>query len=169
MKWDRAKAWPGGVTHPAGCGACGRASQARHRGALGSRPTSLRGSAFNGWTRNGRGAGESLPWEAKRSPAVPGSTAPGTEIAADGAPERRFRSLCFPPHRETCGGTKTKSRLSALRLPSQGRQNYQPTSHRGARTRTLGCLKFEFGNSHCVERDSASPSAGLVFFILHRN
>ena len=39
----------------AGCGACGRGSHPRTREAGGHRPGLLRGSAFNGWTRTGKG------------------------------------------------------------------------------------------------------------------
>ncbi|MEA2979762.1 MAG: hypothetical protein QOF09_1585 [Alphaproteobacteria bacterium] len=66
-----------------GCGARGRASQARLREASGNRPLQLRGAAFDGWTREGRPRAEARGIRGpKRPPSDPGSTVPGTQNAA---------------------------------------------------------------------------------------
>src|SRR5712672_4685902 len=62
----QSESWPEG--QPEGrCGACGRASQARTREALGSRPGPLRGSAFNGWTGQVKGGETCLDGELARA------------------------------------------------------------------------------------------------------
>ena len=70
-----------------GCGACGRASQARLREASGHRPPQLRGAAHAraGRGKDERGESPALGWP-KRPPSDPGSTVPGTQ---DAAVERR--------------------------------------------------------------------------------
>ncbi len=62
----QSESWPEG--QPDGrCGARGRASQARTREALGSRPGPLRGSAFNGWTGQVKGGVTCLDGEFARA------------------------------------------------------------------------------------------------------
>src|SRR3984893_18726830 len=56
-----------GYPKPVGCGARGHASQAWTRGALGNRPGPLRGSAFNGWTRQVKGGETCLDGELARA------------------------------------------------------------------------------------------------------
>src|SRR5450759_5147628 len=65
------------------CGARGRASQARTREALGRRPSPLRGTAFDGWTRRGRRAAKAARIrEGAALPSAPGSYGPGDRKAA---------------------------------------------------------------------------------------
>src|SRR3954462_8763314 len=62
----QSESWPEG--QPEGrCGARGHASQAWTRGALGNRPGLLRGSAFNGWTRQVKGGETCLDGELARA------------------------------------------------------------------------------------------------------
>ena len=62
----QSESWPEG--QPEGrCGARGHASQAWTRGALGNRPGPLRGSAFNGWTRQVKGGETCLDGELARA------------------------------------------------------------------------------------------------------
>ena len=69
------------------CGARGRASQARTREALGRRPSPLRGTAFNGWTRHGRRAAKAARiGEGAALPSAPGSYGPGDRNRRHGAP-----------------------------------------------------------------------------------
>jgi hypothetical protein len=65
-----------------GCGACGRGrTYPRSREAPGSRPSLLRGTALNGWTRCGGRAAEAARIRVGQRPAHPHpeATAPGTE------------------------------------------------------------------------------------------
>src|SRR3954468_1104287 len=55
LKWDRARAGRAGATRIGRCGARGCVSHTQTRGALGSRPGPLRGSAFSGWTGQVKG------------------------------------------------------------------------------------------------------------------
>jgi hypothetical protein len=101
----QSESWPEG--QPEGrCGACGRASQARTREALGSRPGPLRGSAFNGWTGQVKGGETCLDGE-KSSRLRP-------EVRPQGQKSlrRSVRKALF---------VTTKARRSALRLPSKPR------------------------------------------------
>ena len=99
-------------------GACGPASQAGTREALGNRPAPRRGSAFDGWTRCGRKRAKAREEKAepkarrqKSSVAYPEVTVPGTEIAASGAPggERADRKARRRP-----SGGRLKVRHPAL-------------------------------------------------------
>ena len=83
----QSESWPEG--QPEGrCGARGRASQARTREALGSRPGPLRGSAFNGWTGQVKGGVTCLDGELARACAR--KLGPRGRNRCDGASERRF-------------------------------------------------------------------------------
>src|SRR5450759_2083359 len=68
-------------------GARERASQARTREALGRRPSPLRGTPFNGWTRHGRRAAKAARiGEGAALPSAPGSYGPGDRNRRHGAP-----------------------------------------------------------------------------------
>jgi hypothetical protein len=100
-------------------GARGRGSQPRTREALGARPLLLRGAAFNGWTRLrrrrtkvGRIGGPERP------SSQPGSTGPGTEIAAQWSAGRRL-----PTDRKEGGDLRKASHRGSRRaagVRSQG-------------------------------------------------
>src|SRR5450759_4911225 len=93
------------------CGARGRASQARTREALGRRPSPLRGTAFDGWTRRGRRAAKAARIrEGESFPSAPGSYGPGTEIAAM---ERRVAQ----PSVLTPGGVRTDGCATRRSIP----------------------------------------------------
>src|SRR4051794_40646970 len=88
----QSESWPEG--QPEGrCGACGRASQARTREALGNRPGPLRGSAFNGWTKERTKAGESSSGQGAVSPGRSRKHGPKDRNRCDGASEGVPRPL----------------------------------------------------------------------------
>ena len=71
----QSESWPEG--QPEGrCGARGHASQAWTRGALGNRPSPLRGSALNGWGVQVKG-GRKPAWMASLLAPVPEESVPG--------------------------------------------------------------------------------------------
>ena len=91
----------------------------RTREVLGSRPGPLRGSAFDGWTRNGRRRAKACPGRSFQASAVPGSTARSQKsprwraerrcaigsFVADGGADRDTHHPCAnrraaTPHRE---------------------------------------------------------------------
>jgi len=111
-------------------GARGCASHAHLREASGSRPLQLRGAAFDGWTGTGEGRRKLPRWGGRRVlRLVPGSTAPGTEIAAVERREARRtdRKVCPAPQGAdewrklrtlVCAGAEMLKRLPGAPLPS---------------------------------------------------
>jgi hypothetical protein len=73
---------------------------------------------------------------------APGSTVPGTEIAAMERPKGVSAASDFRRFRGSCGGTKTKARLSALRLPSKSRGE-KLTAHLARRRGNASAWLFE--------------------------
>ena len=105
----QSESWPEG--QPEGrCGARGRASQARTREALGSRPCPLRGAALNGWTGQVKGGVTCLDGELARACAR--KLGPRDRNRCDGASERRccyYQGASFGAPSPLKKGRSTKS------------------------------------------------------------
>src|ERR1700712_2494693 len=114
----QSESWPEG--QPEGrCGACGRASQARTREALGSRPGPLRGSAFNGWTGQVKGGVTCLDGELARACAR--KLGPKDRNRCDGTLRGVSVASVSRQSGKQAAALTTKARLSAFRLPSFSR------------------------------------------------
>ena len=121
------------------CGACGRASQARTREALGNRPCPLRGAAFSGWTGQAKG-GRKPAWMAACSRLRPEERAQGRRSRCDGASERRF---CY--YQGASFGAPSPLKVEGRELKVQLARRREDAS----------AWLFEILNPKCVKRTSA--------------
>jgi hypothetical protein len=113
----------------------------RTREALGARPLRLRGAAFNGWTRLRRRRAKACRMKgATRLPSQPGSTGPGTEIAASGAPDGERADRKARNRRK--GGLSNESAVRRS-IPSHSRGASHAT--RGKETRACPGPTKEYG------------------------
>ena len=122
-----------------------------------SRPLALRPAAFNGWTRRGRKAAEAARIGGAASPPGPlsGSTVPGTEIAASGAPRGAFPRSQGGRTRLTSVSGGRAGRSRGLANPCVSRRSAPP--HGGGR---LGRRPSRGRQEHGRRRLSAAPTPG---------
>jgi hypothetical protein len=122
----QSESWPEG--QPEGrCGARGHASQAWTRGALGNRPGPIRGSAFNGWTRQVKGGETCLDGELARACARK-NRSQGRRSRRGGTLRGVAVCLCFSAIREISRG---RYQGAPFGVPSplnvEGRSTKSPT------------------------------------------
>jgi hypothetical protein len=124
----------------AGCGARARGSQPRSREALGRRPSPLRGTAFNGWTRHGRRAAKAarIGLAESRPGPRPEVTAPGTEKPRWRA-ERRHAPATVRAHVEW---PRRLARHPLALARGAGGDDGRPGAAKEYGRRSVGCFLF---------------------------
>ena len=122
----------------AGCGACGRGSHPRTREAGGHRPGLLRGSAFNGWTRTGKG-GRKLAGALSRKHGPPDRNA---AVARRQAPRFAAMRIASQPPTRAC------RRAAPLVVSREG----LPQTSGAPRRETKSGWLFDIWNRQFVER-----------------
>src|ERR1700704_541397 len=118
-----------GYPKPVGCGARGCASQAWTRGALGNRPSPIRGSALNGWGVQVKG-GRKPAWMASLLAPVPEARSQGRRSRRGGTLRGVAVCLCFSAIREISRGRYQGAPFgvpSPLMVWFEGRKDKSPT------------------------------------------
>jgi hypothetical protein len=121
---------------------------------------------LEGWTRRGRRTAEAVRIRVVMPPSAPGRTAPGTEIAAGGAPrgalplrkrERHASQACRAAFAEPPRRLRTPPRFPALRSPRGATQDGR-TRRRPNNTGADACLGAHRAGPACGVGFSRRPS-----------